>query len=154
MKTLLLLLLFAVLAGCNKSDKPADPKANPSALETAAADFKARVEALKTAKIENGVFAEVRHDVIRTNSITSPLKAQVWVKRIVRHDSGPTIDDVTIYASYQEGEWHYDRCEGKMRTGNEVIDWDENSTAIHSAYDFIKALRLKHDDELHFPQFK
>lgn len=155
MRILQLILLIFALVGCSKSDKQADSKANPPSLETAAADFKNRVESLKTTKLENAVFADVRHDVARTNSITAPLKAQVWAKKIVGDGSSPrTVWDVTINASYRDGQWSYDNCVGKMVTGPEVIEFEENSTAIQSAYDFIKALRLKHDDEIHFEQFK
>lgn len=154
MKILHLLLAVVTLVSCSKSDKQADAKTHPDTLDGAAADFKARVETLTTTKIEGAAFADVRHDIVRTNSVTAPLKAQVWVKKIRQHESGPpTIDDVTLYASYQNGGWHYDKCVGKMTTGGDVVDYEENSTAIHAAYIYVKTLRLKHDDELHYEQF-
>lgn len=153
MRLLYLLLTIIVVVGCNKSEKQANLKANPPTLETAAEDFKTRVEALKATKLENAVFADVRHDVSRTNSITSPLKAEVQAKQIIKKDDGAfTIYDLQIFAAYRDNQWHYERFSGKLIKGGAETEIRGDSTQLRSAYDFVKALRLRHDD-IGFEQF-
>ena len=153
MKILQLLLLVVTLVGCSKTEKAADSKANPHSLETAADDFKIRVEGMKATKLENAVFADVRHDVARTNSVTSPLKAEVSAKQIIKKRDGSfTIYDVQIFAEYRDNQWHYERFAGKVVDNGAETDIRGDSTQLRSAYDFVKALRLRHDD-IGFEQF-
>lgn len=140
------------IGACSKSDR-SDAGTKPPALETAAADFKARVGVLKTTKIENAVFADVSHDVVRTNSITSPLKAEVSAKRIIKKDDGTyTIYDLKVFAEYRDNAWQYERYTGKMIDDGTEFEIHGDATKLHSAYDIVKALRLKHED-IGFEQF-
>jgi hypothetical protein len=75
----------------------------PEGWDSAAADFKQRVEDFKNTHLDGVAFSDGQHDVVRTNSITSPLKAQVTVKKTVNLDAGQSAYQVTIYALSRRG---------------------------------------------------
>lgn len=153
-----IILSFALfgLCGCEKPEKREAKQIDATGsrtTESAAADFKKRVEDLKNAKLDGSVFSEVKHDVVRTNSITSPLKAQVSFKQTSTVETEPSVYDITLYAHFTEGAWHYDRVKGTLKTQGAEIEIEGDSFKIQSAYCYVKILRLKHDDWRH-PELK
>jgi hypothetical protein len=152
MKAILTSLCLFILAACHKSEKGPEQK-DAQRLDAAASDFKGRVERLASWKNEAAVFSDIKHDVIRTNSMTSPLKAEVTAKETITVNGKPSVYDLTLFAVFKDGEWRYDRCKGRLTTDGQEIKIDETSFKINSVYDLVDALRLKHDDS-RYPQPK